>query len=141
MCKTIKQKVHFKLPPATIYDLFIDSKKHSGLTKKKTQIDKKVGGPFKLQNGFINGINVDLKPGKRIVLAWRQKNFPEGIFSMVTLDLREPKPGNTELILTHRGVPKILIPNVERAWRQKYWLKIKEFAQKEHSLIFYRGRR
>jgi len=29
MCKTIKQRVKFKAPPATVYDLLADSSKHS----------------------------------------------------------------------------------------------------------------
>jgi len=39
------------------------------------------------------------------------------------------KSGGTELVLTHRGVPKDLIPQVEKDWRQRYWDKIKKFNQ------------
>lgn len=46
MCKTIKQRVKFKAPPATVYDLLADSRKHSTVTGTKATISRKVGGTF-----------------------------------------------------------------------------------------------
>ncbi|MBX3022935.1 MAG: SRPBCC domain-containing protein [Bdellovibrionales bacterium] len=124
MCKTIKQKVHFKASPQVIYDLLVDSRKHTQLTGKKAEISKKVGGAFR--SGSVTGVNVDLVPGKRIVQAWRDRDFPEGVFSMAAVTLVDSKSGGTDLTLTHRGVPKDLIPRVDMNWRQNYWQKIKE---------------
>lgn len=105
MCKTIKQKVKFKAKPADVYDLLVDSK-------------DKVGGKFRAMTG--SGINVDLAHGKRVVRAWRDPDYPEGIFSMAAFTLK-PVPTGTELTLTHRGVPKELIPRTEERWRERYW--------------------
>ncbi len=125
MCKTIKQRVKFNATSREIYDLLATSKEHTALTGQKADISPRVGGPFSALAGFITGINVDLAPGKRIVQAWRTKDFPVGIFSMATFQLTPTKRGGTELVLTHRGVPKDLIPRVEKTWREKYWGKIK----------------
>lgn len=38
MCKTIKQKIHFKAPPDVIYSLLTDSKKYASLTVPKEMI-------------------------------------------------------------------------------------------------------
>ena len=65
--------------------------------------------------------------GKRIVQAWRASDFPPGIFSMAAFVLSPTKDGGTELVLTHRGVPKELIPGIEKGWREYYWDKMKEF--------------
>ncbi len=129
MCKTIKQKVKFRLSPERIYDLLVDSKLHTALTGKKAVISKKVGGPFSIRAGHVTGINVDLVPGKRVVQAWRSKDFPVGIFSMAAFQLSRTKDGGTDLVLTHRGVPKELIPTVENDWRKFYWEKIRALAQ------------
>lgn len=125
MCKTIKQKVKFKAPPKIIYDLLADSKKHSRLTGEKAVIGKKAGTSFSTGAGYAKGINVDLVPGQRIVQAWRAKNFPVGIFSMASFVMKPAKNGGTELTLTHRGVPKELIPEIESYWRDLYWQKIR----------------
>jgi len=105
MCKTIKQRVKFNAPPATVYDLLADSKKHSAVTGRKATISRKIGGMFSLSGNDVSGINVDLVPGQRIVQAWRHRRFPEGIFSMAAVTLTPTTDGGTELVLTHRGVP------------------------------------
>lgn len=127
MCKTIKQRVKFKAPPATLYELLADSKKHSAVTGKKATLSRKVGGTFSARGNDVCGVNVDLVPGRRIVQAWRHKRFPEGIFSMAAVTLTPTPDGGTELVLTHRGVPKDLIPETETAWREQYWSKIKAY--------------
>lgn len=127
MCKTIKQRVKFNAPPASVYDLLADSKKHSAVTGRKATISRKIGGPFSVSGNDVSGINVDLVPGRRIVQAWRHRRFPEGIFSMAAVTLTPTTDGGTELVLTHRGVPKELIPETELAWREQYWSRIKAY--------------
>lgn len=130
MCKTIKQRVKFKAAPATIYDLLADSRKHSGVTGKAASISPKVGGTFSIGEDEVTGINVDLVPARRIVQAWRHRRFPEGIFSMAAVTLTPTNDGGTALVLTHRGVPKELIPEIEQAWRDQYWSKIKAWIER-----------
>lgn len=127
MCKTIKQRVKFKAPPAAVYDVLTDSRRRSVVTGRKATISRKVGGAFTADGSDVSGINVDLVPGRRIVQAWRHRRFPEGIFSMVAVTLTQTHDGGTELVLTHRGVPKDLIPETERAWREQYWSRIKAY--------------
>ena len=131
MCKTIKQRVKFKAAPAAVYDLLADSEKHTTVTGRKAIISEKVGGSFSTGGSDVTGINVDLVPGRRIVQAWRHRKFPEGIFSMATVTLTPTPDGGTQLVLTHRGVPKDLIPETEQSWRDQYWSKIKAHLDRE----------
>lgn len=134
MCKTIKQRVKFKADPATVYELLADSRKHSAITGKRAVISGEIGGAFSIgESGVesdVTGINVDLVPGQRIVQAWRHRRFPEGVFSMAAVTLERTPDGGTELVLTHRGVPKDLIPETEQAWRDQYWQKIKAYLDR-----------
>ena len=131
MCKTIKQRVKFKAEPATIYELLADSRKHTAVTGRKASISTKIGGPFSTGEDEVTGVNVDLVPAKRIVQAWRHRRFPEGVFSMAAFTLTATPDGGTELVLTHRGVPKDLIPETEQAWRDQYWSRIKAYLDRE----------
>ncbi len=70
---------------------------------------------------------MDFQPAKRIVQAWRESDFPNGVFSMATFLLAPSKSGGTELTLIHRGVPKELIPEVEKKWHDLYWTRMKVF--------------
>ena len=127
MCKTIKQKVKFQAPPKAVYELLMDSKKHSAFTLEHASIGKKIGDKFTAYSGHLTGINVDLAPAKRVVQAWRSNDFPEGIFSMAAFTLTRTKDGGTELVLTHRGVPKELIPQIDAGWREYYWRRMKDY--------------
>lgn len=115
MCKTIQKKIRFKSPPETVYPLLA---KLTGITAAAA-----VGQRF--SSGDAHGILVDLRFPNRIVQAWRTKDFGEGIYSMASLVLTPTPQGGTELKLTHRGVPKKLIPSVEARWRKRCWEKIR----------------
>lgn len=110
MCKTISQKVRFRAEPSDVYRLLV------------TAADR-VGRRFHMGDG--TGIVVDLVPSKRVVRAWREGDYPEGVFSMAAFTLRRVETG-TELTLTHRGVPKDLIPRTEERWRRNYWEPMKQ---------------
>jgi uncharacterized protein YndB with AHSA1/START domain len=127
MCKTIKQKVRFKASPQAIYRALADSRQRSALTGRKAAISRNVGGAFSTDNGHVTGVNVDLVPAKRLVQAWRRDDFPEGAYSMAAITLAPTPSGGTELVLTHRGVPKHLIPETEAYWRLLYWERLKQF--------------
>ncbi len=131
MCKTIKQRVKLNASPEIIYDLLADSRKHSAITGRKATISRRIGGTFSAGGNDVSGINVDLVRGQRIVQAWRHRRFPEGIFSMAAVTLTPTPDGGTELVLTHRGVPKALIPETERAWRDQYWSRIKAWLRRD----------
>src|SRR5262249_55458431 len=117
MCKTIKHKVRFKASPETIYDLLANSRKRTKVTGRKAVMSDKIGGKFSTDAGQVTGVNVDLVPGRRLVQAWRRKDFPEGIYSMAAITLDPIPGGGTELVLTHRGVAKHLLDDMEEYWR------------------------
>jgi hypothetical protein len=110
MCKTISQKVRFRAEPSDVYQLLV------------TEAEQ-VGQPFRMGEG--TGIVVDLAPAERVVRAWREEDYPEGVFSMAAFTLRRVETG-TELKLTHRGVPKALIPRTEERWKRSYWEPMKQ---------------
>lgn len=125
MCKTIKQKVRFAASPAEVYGALVSSREHSAITGQRAFIGRRAGDAFTTDGGRVSGRIVDLAPGKRIVQAWRTREFPEGVFSMAAFVLTRTPHGGTELVLTHRGVPKALIPRVEASWKKNYWARMK----------------
>lgn len=46
---------------------------------------------------------------------------------MATFDLTPTPDGGTELVLTHRGVPKALIDGTEDSWRNDCWARMKAY--------------
>jgi activator of HSP90 ATPase len=74
--KTLRQTVTFKgASPTEVYDLIMDSRKHMSLSRERAIISKKVGGSFSAWNGHLTGFNLVLKPGEKIVQAWRATDW------------------------------------------------------------------
>jgi activator of HSP90 ATPase len=125
MSKQIKQTVRFEASPKTIYQMLLDSKKHSAFTGEKAKIDPKVGGKFQVYGGYIDGVNVELIPGKLIVQSWRCATFPKNTHSLISFELKKSKKG-TELVFTHTGVPSDQAARLNKGWKNSYWDKMKK---------------
>jgi activator of HSP90 ATPase len=124
MPKTIKQTVTFNAEPREIFDMLMDSKKHSIFTGTKSLISKKVGGKFSAYDGYIEGTNLELVPGKKIVQMWRGSDWPEGHYSKATFKFIELK-NKTKLEFIQTGVPENEYESIKEGWIEFYWDKIK----------------
>jgi activator of HSP90 ATPase len=57
--------------PAMLYELFMDSAKHSAATGMPAKISAKVGGKWSAFGGMIHGKTLALVPNKMTVQTWR----------------------------------------------------------------------
>jgi activator of HSP90 ATPase len=126
--KTIRQSVTFKTSPDTVYEMLIDSRKHAAFTGEKAQISRKIGGKFAVYGGYIQGVNLDLVPNKKIVQSWRGSDWPEGHYSKVTFSLQKTKNG-TRLTFRQSGVPEKHCKDINQGWRDYYWKLMREHLQ------------
>ena len=104
---TITQKIIIKATPTEVYDAFIDPKKHSEFTGSKATGKPVVGSKFTAWDGYIQGKNLELEKGKRIVQEWVTtdwpKNFPPSRLELNFKDLG----GKTEITMVHLDVPAV----------------------------------
>jgi activator of HSP90 ATPase len=124
--KSLKQKILFKgIEPETLYKMMMDSKKHSAFTGDAARISPKVGGRFTAYGDYIEGKNLELKPPKKIVQAWRASDWKEGHLSKVTFEFKKTKQGTT-LVFTHAGVPADQAASIKDGWYDFYWTPMKQ---------------
>ena len=128
MAKTIYQKILFKnTTPRALYDLYMDSKKHSVATGAPAKIDAKEGGKYSAHGGYIAGKNLQLIKNKLIVQTWRaqgwNKNDPDSIFII----LLEPKGKDVMLHATHANLPDDGVASVSKGWHNHYWKPWKKY--------------
>ena len=96
------------------------------LTQVMEQTEK--GGAFTSYDKYISGFNLDLVPGKRIVQAWRSREWPKGLFSIVTFELLAQSGGKTKLVFTHVGLPSAQDAKEKKeGWRDFYWDPLNEY--------------
>lgn len=102
--RTIEQTAAFKATCADVYDMLMDTAKHQSLSGEKAEISKEVGGAFTAWDSHISGINLVVKPGEKIVQAWRAADWWPDHYSVGTFELRTAD-GGCELRFTQIGVP------------------------------------
>ena len=128
--KTIKQSVIFKASPKAVYAVIMDAKKHSAFSGSKVKMDAKVNGKFTAYDGYIEGKNLELIPGKKIVQAWRASDWEEGYYSIVEFTFTAVKNG-TKMIFIHKGVPDDQYESIKQGWTDFYWVPMKEMIEEK----------
>ncbi len=119
----IHQEVTLSAAPARIYQALVDSKRFSELTGAPASGDSTEGAHFSVFGGHITGRHVELVPGKRVVQAWRAKNWPEGLYSIVRFEL-QADGGGTKLVFDHDGFPAEMKEHLASGWQANYWDKL-----------------
>ena len=124
---SIEQEIIIKSTPHEIYEVFMDTKKHSMFTESKAKVSREVGGSFSIFEGALSGKNVELIQDKKIVQTWRSEgeNWPKGYYSTITLVL-EPVDNGTLIKFTHIDIPEGAYESVKEGWSKYYWEPLKE---------------
>jgi len=123
--KTLQQTVRFKASPQEVYDTLMDSKKHKSLSGEPARISKKVGGKFTAWGSHLSGINLVLKPGEKIVQAWRATGWWPDHYSIAIFDISKVA-GGSKLKFTQIGVPPRRYSGHYGGWIETYWTPMKE---------------
>jgi len=124
--QNITKAIYFpKVSPHEVYEILMDSKKHSKLTGDKAKISREVGGKFSTFGDYAGGVNLELIPDKKIVQSWRASDWPEDHFSKITFILKSAK-GGTKLTFTQTGTPDEYFDSIKQGWEDYYWTPMKE---------------
>lgn len=127
--KTIKQSVNVNTTPKEVYDVIMDSKKHSKLTGSVAKMSSKVGGKFTAYDSYIDGKNLELVSGKKIVQSWHASDWEKGHYSTVIFEFTKTKTG-TKLTFTHKDIPVEHCESISDGWKEYYWEPLKEMFAK-----------
>ena len=128
--KTIEQTETFKATPHDVYELLMDSEKHTKFTGAKATISREIGGSFTAYDGALSGTILELVPDSKIVETWRgsDEGWVAGHYSTATFTL-EAIDGGTRLTFVQTGVPEASYEQINQGWQTYYWPKMKEFLE------------
>ena len=129
--KTIKQTVYFDAPPHEIFELLMDSKKHSAFTGSKAVISRSKNGKIMAYDGYIEGKNLEIVKDKKIVQEWRGTDWEEGIYSKAEFKL-EKKGNGCKLTFVQTGVPDKQYDAIKQGWIDYYWEPMKDYLESPH---------
>ena len=130
MTPAIERSVTFKATPVELYELFMDSAKHSAATGAPAKISRKVGGKWTAFGGMILGKNLALVPNRMIVQTWRSSEWKsEDPDSILVVRFEKSGSAGTAALLTHVSVPKYDHAGVTQGWKKYYWEPWKKYLK------------
>ena len=122
MKRVIEQVASFpNVTPADLYELFMDSTKHSAATGMPAKVRRKVGGKWSAFGGMILGKTLALVPNRMIVQAWRSSAFKPGDADSVLVLTFSGDAKRGKISLVHVNVPDHDARGVKQGWPAYYW--------------------
>lgn len=117
----IEQTVKFNCAPEVLFELYMDSAKHSAATGSKAQVSRKPGGAFKAFEGVLKGRNLLIVPNQLIVQSWRSTAFKDSDPDSILILEFEKAPGGSQVHMVHVNVPPQDHKGVTQGWPKFYW--------------------
>jgi activator of HSP90 ATPase len=106
---SIHQEAVIKASPRQVYEYLTDGEIFAAATEMPAQVSNREGETFSLFGGRVEGRQVELVPGVRVVQAWRfgfahPGAWEPGLYSILRFTL-QPEGDATRLMIDHTGIP------------------------------------
>ncbi|MGH2913485.1 MAG: SRPBCC domain-containing protein [Solirubrobacteraceae bacterium] len=106
---SIHQEAVVDATPAQVYAVLTDGVKFAAATGMPARVRDREGEQFALFGGRVEGRQIELVPGERVVQAWRfggehPDTWDAGVYSVVRFTLK-PEGKATKLVIDHHGIP------------------------------------
>ena len=122
MSKTIVHRVVFKNAKiGTLYDLYMNQRKHALISGAPAKISAKVGAKYSVHGGYITGKNLQLVKNKLIVQSWRGSDWKHSDLDSTFVISLEQKGKDAVLLATHSNVPDKHYAGINKGWYTHYW--------------------
>jgi len=117
----IEQSVKFPCSPEVLFEMYMDSAKHSASTGAPAKIARRAGGSFKAFDGALSGRNLLIIPNRLVVQAWRSTAFKRGDPDSILVIEFSKAPGGAKVHMVHLNVPVQDHRGVSKGWPKFYW--------------------
>jgi len=126
MAKDFEVSAVIPASPQDVYDAWLTSDAHTRMTGGAARVSSEVGGTFEAWDGYIEGKNLELGPGLRIVQAWRTTQFESKEPDSQIEVLFEPEGEGTLVKLRHTKLPAHGA-TYEQGWIDHYFEPMKRY--------------
>jgi activator of HSP90 ATPase len=106
---SIHQEAVINASPGQIYEYLTSGETFTAATGLPARLSDRAGEAFSLFGGRVEGRQIELVPGERVVQAWRFGSahpdvWEPGVYSIVRFTLR-PEGDGTRLVIDHGAIP------------------------------------
>lgn len=130
MPATITQTRRFEAKAADLFEMYMDSRKHTAATGGDAKLSRAVGGKFSVWDEYAWGTNLLVVADRLVVQAWRAADWDEDApDSTLVLSFRdEGRKGVVEMV--HSGIPDEAKDDLDAGWDDNYWKPWKAYLAK-----------
>jgi activator of HSP90 ATPase len=120
--KDFHQTLLFKTDALDLYNCIMNARIHSSFTGDEAIIEDKEGTAFTAFGGYIDGKNIVLERGKKIIQTWKanEEGWPSNHYSEVVFVLTDTEDG-CELDFYHTAIPEEKFDSIKKGWKEYYW--------------------
>jgi activator of HSP90 ATPase len=106
---SIHQEAIIDAAPAQVYAVLTDGERFAAATGQHARLNDRVGEEFTLFGGRVEGRQIELVPGERVVQAWRfggehPGTWDAGVYSIVRFTLMAEAEA-TKFVIDHDAIP------------------------------------
>lgn len=131
MPATLVQSVTFSASPETLFDLYMDAKKHSAATGGEASITRKVGAPFTAWDGYITGKNLAVVPKRLVVQTWRAADWRDDDVDSTFVLAFSGDDAKGRVDMVHANVPDDQAEALDEGWKDNYWTPWKRYLREQ----------
>lgn len=133
---SIHHEVTVSAPPERVFELLTSGSQFGAATGQPAELTDREGDVFSIFSGRVEGRQVEIVPGQRVVQAWRfgaehPTPWEPGVYSVVRFTL-EPDGERTKLTIDHTGIPAEWIDHISEGYPMFYNHPIITFFANEH---------
>lgn len=118
---TITHTRRFEASAHDLFEMYVDSRKHTAATGGQAKLGRAAGGKFTVWDGWAWGANLLVVKDRLVVQSWRAADWPEDApDSTLVLGFRdEGRKGVVEMV--HANVPDDFADDLDAGWDDNYW--------------------
>jgi uncharacterized protein YndB with AHSA1/START domain len=113
--------------PQAVYEAWLDGAQHSEMTQSPATASLEVGGEFTAHDGYINGVNLELENGRRVLQTWRTTEFGDSDPDSSIEVTFEKSDTGTLVTLRHWNIPTGQAEGYESGWQEFYFTSMQEY--------------
>jgi activator of HSP90 ATPase len=110
----------------SIYEAWLDSSGHSGMTGSPAKVSGVEGDSFEAWDGYITGKNLELQYPSRILQRWRTVEFDDSDEDSLLEILLEQDVGGTRVTIRHTDLPDHGM-QYRQGWIDAYFIPMKNY--------------
>ena len=118
-----------KASPEQIYNAWLSSEGHTGMTGSKAEVSNIIGDVFQAWDGYIQGRNIELEPNVRILQSWRTTEFKDTDEDSRLEILLDATKGGSLVTIFHSLLPDHGM-KYKQGWVDAYFLPMEEYFQR-----------